>query len=197
MYKVVGTRHSRAFRVLWMLEELGQPYEHLAAKPQSAEARAHYPHGKIPVLFDDEVVISDSTAIITYLADKHSALTAPAGSLERARQDAMTQRVLDEFDAALWTAAKHSFVLPQDRRVPEVKDSLKWEFQRAEAALVRDMTDTPFIMSDAISVPDIVLTHCLGWAITAKFGISEPKLSAYLDRMRARDAYKAAREKAA
>ena len=197
MYRVIGTLHSRAFRVLWMLEELGQPYEQIAAMPQSAEARTHYPHGKIPVLIDCEAVLSDSTAILTYLADKHGALTAPPGSLERARQDAMTQRILDEFDSLLWTAAKHSFVLPEERRVASIKDALKWDFARSEAALVRDRGESNFVAGDSLSIPDIVLTHCLGWAITAKFGISEPKLSDYLDRMRKRDTYLRTREKSA
>ncbi|MEM7472859.1 MAG: glutathione S-transferase family protein [Pseudomonadota bacterium] len=197
MYTVVGTLTSRAFRVLWMLEELGQPYIQIAAKPQSEEVRAHNVHGKIPVLLDEDHAISDSTAIVTYLADKHGALSAPAGTLERAQQDAMTQRILDEFDACLWSAARHSFVLPAEKRVPAVKETLKWEFARAETALVHDLRDKPFLMGEQISVPDIILTHCLGWAITAKFGISEPVLSEYLNRMKVRDAYQQARAKAA
>ncbi|HEX9859341.1 MAG TPA: glutathione S-transferase, partial [Paracoccaceae bacterium] len=40
MYTVVGTAKSRAARVLWMLEELGQPFEHIPAMPGSAEITA-------------------------------------------------------------------------------------------------------------------------------------------------------------
>lgn len=197
MYTVIGGLASRAFRVMWMLEELGLDYKHVKAPPRSPEVLAQSPLGKIPVLLDGEDVITDSVAIITYLADKHGALTAPAGTLARAQQDAMTNRVLDEFDACLWSAARNSFVLPEEHRVPEIKETLKWEFARSEAALVRDMGDGPFLMGDAITVPDILLTHCLGWAITAKFGVSEPVLSAYLDRMKARPAYLASRTKGA
>lgn len=189
MYRVIGNVASRSFRVLWMLEELGVPYEHVNAGPRSDEVYAHNPLGKIPVLIDGETPVADSTAIITYLADKHGKLTAPAGTLERARQDAMTNRILDEFDACLWSAARNSFILPEDKRVPEIKETLKWEFARSEAALVRDMDDTPFLMGKEITVPDIVLGHCLGWAIVAKFGVSEPALSAYLDRLKSRPAY--------
>ncbi len=189
MYRVIGNVASRTFRVLWMLEEIGEAYEHVNAGPRSDEVYAFNPLGKIPVLVDGEDPITDSTAIITYLADKHGKLTAPAGTVDRARQDAMTNRILDEFDANLWSAARNSFVLPEDKRVPEVKQTLKWEFARSEAALVRDMAG-PFVMGDDITIPDILLTHCLGWAITAKFGISTPELSAYLDRMKARDAYR-------
>ncbi len=197
MYTVIGSVASRAFRVLWMLEELGLDYDHIQAAPRSAEVLSKNPQGKIPVLLDGADVITDSVAIITYLADKHGALTAPAGTIKRAQQDAMTNRILDEFDACLWSAARNSFVLPEEHRVPAVKDTLRWEFARSEAALVRDMAAGPFLMGEEISVPDILLTHCLGWAITAKFGVSEPVLSAYLDRMKARPTYQASRTKAA
>jgi len=109
MYTVIGGLASRAFRVLWLLEELGVAYDHMKVGPRSDEVTAHSASGKIPVLLDGDVAVTDSVAIMTYLADKHGALTAPAGTLERARQDAMTQRIVDEFDGPLWLAARHSF----------------------------------------------------------------------------------------
>ena len=47
MYEVIGGTQSRAFRVMWMLEELDQPYTHTAVKPHSAEALAANPSGKL------------------------------------------------------------------------------------------------------------------------------------------------------
>ncbi|NNK79463.1 MAG: glutathione S-transferase family protein [Litoreibacter sp.] len=192
MYKVIGAGRSRAFRVLWMLEELGLDYEHDPALPGSDAARAHNPSGKIPALLEDGNALTDSTAIITYLADKHGRFTSPAGTVARARQDAITHTVLDEFDAVLWTAARHSFILPEEKRLPEIKDSLKWELARSEAALAQRIGDAPFAMGEEMTVPDIILTHCLSWAINAKFGISDPRLSAYFERMKARPAFQAA-----
>ena len=84
MYTVIGGVASRTFRVLWMLEELGADYEHRPASPHAEEVTAHSASGKIPVLLDGDAALTDSTAILTYLADKHGALTSPAGSLERA-----------------------------------------------------------------------------------------------------------------
>jgi glutathione S-transferase len=121
MYTVTGSPMSRTFRVIWALEEMGLPYELNPASPQSPEVLALNASGKVPVLQEDGEILTDSTAIITYLADKHGKLTAPAGTLARARQDAMTQLCLDELDAVLWTAARHSFALPKDQRVPEIK----------------------------------------------------------------------------
>lgn len=189
MYRVIGSGNSRARRVIWMLEELGQPYDHLAAPPRSVDVVALNPAGKVPVLIADGVPITDSTAILTFLADRHGRLTYPAGSIDRARQDSLTQFLLDEFDSALWMAARHSFVLPEALRQSAIKGSLKWEFQRSQTVLVSRMGGGPFLMGDAMTVPDIILTHCGDWARAANFPITEPHLAAYLDRMRARPAY--------
>lgn len=188
MYTVIGTPMSRSFRVLWALEELGQPYELTPALPQSPEIREVNASGKVPAMIAEGEVITDSTAILTYLADKHGKLTAPAGTMARAHQDAMTQRFLDELDAVLWTAARHSFALPKEQRVPEVKPSLKWEFNRnldQIAALIK----SPYVMGEAFSLADIVLTHCLNWAYGAKFPVENQAMLAYGKSMRARPAH--------
>lgn len=195
MYTVIGTPMTRTFRVIWTLEELGLDYELNPARPQSPEVLALNTSGKVPVFQDDGETITDSTAIITYLTDKHGQLTAPAGSLERARQDAMTQLFLDELDALLWTAARHSFALPQDLRVPDVKPSLKWEFarnlERIETRLVG-----PFVMGETFTIADIVLTHCLNWAYSAKFPIESKVLLDYGKAMRSREGFQRAAAKA-
>lgn len=193
MYEVYGAVPSRAFRVLWMLEELEQPYTLIQTAPRSDEILALNPLGKIPAMRDGDAVLTDSTAIMTYLADKHQRLTFAPGTPERATQDAFTFEIIDEFDAILWSAAKHSFVLPKEQRQPDIKASLKWEFARAEDRLAERLADDPFLMGETMTVPDILLTHCLGWAITAKFGVSNPVLSKYLDRNKSRDAYLRAR----
>jgi len=185
MYTVIGTPLSRSFRVLWTLEELGQPYELNPASPQSPEILQVSALGKVPALIEGDEVITDSTAIITYLADKHGGLTAKAGTLARAHQDAMTQRFLDELDAVLWRAARHSFALPKDQRVPEVKPSLKWEFNR-NLDRIESQIKGPYVMGEEFTIADIVLTHCLNWAFGAKFPVENEALLAYGKTMRAR-----------
>ncbi len=195
MYQVIGTAKSRAMRVLWMLEELGQPYEHVAENPRSPGVIALNPAGKIPIMIVDGTPITDSTAILTYLADHHGALTHPAGTLPRARQDSLTQFLLDEFDAALWLAARHSFILPEEMRHSGIKNTLRWEFERSQHTLLGRMGEGDFLMGAQMTVPDFILTECLTWALTAKFPIIEHRLTDYLERMRARPAYQAARVK--
>lgn len=191
-YTVIGAASTRALRPMWMLEELGLPYEHTSTKPHAEAVTRHYPRGKVPVLLVGDQPITDSTAIIQYLADAHGAHTYAAGTLERARQDAMTHCLLDEFDAVLWAAARHSFILPEERRVAGVKESLKWEFERNQANFVKRMGEGPFVMGERFTVPDIILSHCLMWAKSAKFDITEPALEAYQARIRSRPALAAA-----
>jgi len=194
MYTVIGGTMSRAFRVMWMLEELGQPYTLNPAAPRSEEARKYNPSGKIPALVDGDEVLTDSLAIMTYLADKHGALTAPAGTPERARQDALTFWLIDEFDAILWAAAKHSFIFPEEARVPAIKDSLKAEFERA-AKNLSDRLEGPFLMGDQITVPDLLAVHCINWSIGAKFPRVDDRLNLWAKSLRERPAFVAAMAK--
>ncbi len=76
---------TRAARALWMLEELGQPFEVKQIDIRDEDSknnpmfRAASPMGKVPALMDDEVLISDSAAICLYLADRYAdAGLAPA-----------------------------------------------------------------------------------------------------------------------
>ena len=189
MYQVIGTRASRAFRVLWLLEEMGQPYDHVAVAPRSQEALAANPSGKIPALRDGDEVLTDSTAIMTYLADKHGQFTHPAGTIARARQDALTHQILDDVDAVLWTAARHSFILPEEHRVPQVKEPLKWEYARNLERLSAGLQGRSFPMGEEMLVPDILLAHCLLWAAKAGFPEPDAVLAAYAERLTGREAF--------
>lgn len=188
MYKVYGRVRSRAARVLWLLEELGVPYEHIDVGPHDPQVVALNGSGKVPVLVDGEHMITDSSAIMTYLADKHGDFTYPAGTIERAKQDALFHTVLDEIDAVLWVAARHSFVLPEDKRIPAVIDCTKWEFERNLARLEARM-EGPFLQGDKMTISDILLTHCLNWAHGAGFPVTSRKIKDYAKEMRARPAF--------
>jgi glutathione S-transferase len=189
-YTVIGAVKSRALRVLWTLEELGLEYDHIDAAPHSEAITRVSPAGKVPVLVADGDVLTDSVAIMTFLADRHGALGFAPGTVARARQDSLTHLILDEFDALLWTAARHSFVLPESLRLPAIKDSLIWEFTRSQAHMVARMDATgPFLTGDTMTIADILLAHCCGWAANAKFPITEPRLQDHMAMMRARPSF--------
>ncbi|MFK5997522.1 MAG: glutathione S-transferase family protein [Rhodobacterales bacterium] len=189
MYKVLGMAATRTMRVLWMMEELGLKYEHLPYPPRSKEMLEINPSGKVPALIVEGQVILDSVAIMQFLADKHAGLTYAAGTVERGQQDSFTQFINDELDAIIWCAARNSFILPKEKRVPEIKDTLKWEFGRSMNFLGERIGDNTFLMGDKITVPDLLLTHMGDWAKVAGFDVPDGPLEAYFKRMVKRPAY--------
>ena len=54
------------------------------------------------------------------------------------------------------------------------------------------MAEDGFLMGDMVTVPDLILTHCLTWALSARFPIVEHRLTDYLEMMRDRPAYQRA-----
>lgn len=187
-YTVIGPVRTRTLRVLWLLEEMGLPYTHLSAAPHSPDVKTQNPAGKVPVLLVDGAALSDSTAILTFLGDRHNAFTLPAGTLGRARQDGLIQRVLDELEATVWAAARHKFVLPESMRQPAVIPAMQAEFARNQAIFADHMGEGPFLMGAEMTIADIILAHTLLWAQLSRFPELDPRLVAYLDRMRARPA---------
>ncbi|MHA6262956.1 glutathione S-transferase family protein [Arenibacterium sp. CAU 1754] len=193
MYKVYGAVPTRAFRVLWLLEELGEPYELIIARPQSDVIRAKNPAGKVPALEVGGEILTDSVAIMSYLADKHGKFTYPAGTIARAHQDALLHTLVDEFDALLWTAARYGALLPEEHRVPEIAPSLKWEFAR-NLERMADRFVGPFLQGEQMTIADILLVHCLNWAFAAEFPVENEKMKSFGKVMRARAAYRRAQQ---
>lgn len=196
MYHIIGRPNSRTGRVTWALEEMGLEWTLDPAGPQSDGIRAVNPGGKIPALQIEGETIIDSVAIITFLADRHGQLTAPAGSIARAQQDSMTQFASEEMDGALWTAAKARFALPEAQRVPAIKDTARWEWDRACRTLAKRMGDREFATGDMFTITDIVIGHCAGWATAAKFDWPEGPVGAYFTRITSRPARRSGFKKA-
>ena len=80
---------TRAMRIAWLMEELGQPYERVVindALREDPEFRSASPMGKVPALIDGPAKLWDSGAIAIYLADAYpqAGLGAPVGDPKRA-----------------------------------------------------------------------------------------------------------------
>ena len=197
MYTLYGTLASRAFRVGWMLEELGQPWDLVQAPPHSEAIYAVSKAGKIPAMvLDSGEVLTGSVAIMSFLADRHAALTFAAGTPDRARQDAMLHRLNADMDGLLWAASLHSRILPEEHRVPGVVESAKRAFGQSLADLAKDF-EGPFLMGEVMTPADMLATHCLGWARMAGFPLENDTMMTYAKSMTRRDAYRSAREKMA
>ena len=193
MYKVLGSPTSRAIRVLWMLEELGEAYEVVNAKPHSDEVRQHNPTGRIPVLIDGDLVLTDSAAICLYLGDKHANMGMGATSLaERAKMDAWMLFIQSELEMPLWNKMKHRMILSDDLRV-DVGPWAKWEFDRDVIALETRLAGNEFAMGERFTSVDIILAHTLNWARNAKFGPLPEAVNTYADAALSRPALARAR----
>jgi glutathione S-transferase len=195
MYTVIGHPASRAIRVIWMLEELGADYEINPAGPGSDEMKRVNPTGKAPALKDGDTLLIDSAAICQYLADKHGALTHKAGTPERGHQDSFTFFAMDDMEYPLWTEAKHRFLYPEKYRVPNMKETCRWEFGRAMQALEERFGEGPFVTGDQFTVPDLLLGHCAAWAKNIEFELPGGKVGDYFERVLARPARARATER--
>ncbi|MEZ5834123.1 MAG: glutathione S-transferase family protein [Geminicoccaceae bacterium] len=188
MLKLIGMPQARTLRVMWVLEELGLDYELVPARPHSEAICAVNPSGKVPALLVDGTVLLESVAICQFLADRAGQLTFPAGTIERARQDGFTQFIVDNIEGALWNAGKHSFILPEDKRVAALKPVLKWEFDRAMDTLGQMFGEGPYLMGETFTIPDVLMGHAASWARMAKFDLPDGRVGDYIRRIEHRPA---------
>lgn len=189
MYKVIGYGGTRAFRLLWMLEELQIPHRHDRVMPFTQAARATVPDGRLPALeLRDGRLLQDSTAILTFLADRHGALTHPPGSVERAVQEGWMHRVVERIDGPLmnWTLFMQGI---GPAPAPEVRSWMSGCLADGFAAAADRLPGTPWLAGQEFTIADIVLGHCLHWAERYQALPEDARLRAYLARVRQRPAY--------
>ncbi|MVA96725.1 glutathione S-transferase family protein [Nitratireductor sp. CAU 1489] len=189
MYKAVGSRGSRVSRVLWMLEELGEPYEFVEVKIRSPEAFALNPSGKVPMLVDGETVVTDSAAICCYLAEKHAdkGMGPEPGLAGRAEMDGWMFFLQSELEAPLWNKLRHRFLLPQELRA-EVGPATAHDFANEIKGLDRRLADRDYALGKRFSAVDVMLGDIGAWARGGKFAIASERVNTYLDRVLARPA---------
>ncbi len=196
MLTLYGLPKTRSDRALWALEEKGVPYQfqyvHLGkGEGRAPEFLALNPAGKIPLLVDGDVVVSESIAICNYIADRcaGNAIAPVFGSDERAHYDQWCSFAISELEQPLWAMAKHRFVLPEERRVPAIMDTARWEFTVAAQILAKGLEGREFILGNNFSAADILLGHTLAWARAFDVVTEQPTVDAYADRLFARPAF--------
>ena len=196
---LVGRTMYRTFRCVWMLEELNIPYYQVLAHPKSRLARPHHDLGKIPVLYDDDVRISESAAINTYLGDRYGspgddgALVPPT---PRPLYEQTVSAILTELDAqGLWIHRKHHALGQYFGRNPGAVKEAKRNFDANNNILAKQLVGENYILGESFSAADILWVHCLDWAETIGWDNSwveescTDRLKRYLDRCRSRPAY--------
>jgi len=202
MITVYGYPKTRSNRITWMLEELGVNYNFqlvdlMKGEGYSESYRAINPSGKVPALADDNLILTESSAILSYLGDKYGCapLIPKPGTAERGHHDQWACFAITELEQPLWTIGKHKFALPKEQRVPAIFETAAWEFQKALALLSAGLEDKNYILGTEFSAADILLGHTLFWAIAFKQPIEQDNLKAYINRLKDRPARLAAIEK--
>lgn len=202
MLTVYGCANTRSSRVLWALEEAGARYEYVTVDLLVGAARqpdylALNPGGKVPTLVDGSYVLTESAAICTYIGDRFpgSGLTPPVGSPERGHYDQWCFFALSELEQPLWTLSKHTFALPERRRIPAVLDTARWEFAVAAKVLARGLGQRDFVVGDGFTAADILVAQTLAWARACKLPLEHDNLTAYATRLLARPAWTRARQR--
>lgn len=187
---------ARSFRPLWMLEELGLPYElRMLPFPPRAAARPYLdvnPLGTVPLMVDGTTRMTESAAICQYLC----ALSAPTQlQVESGEADFGAYLNFIHFGEATLTfpqtlVLRYGRFEPEHRRLPSVADDYaKWFLARLRT-LEPMLAASPYLCAGRFTAADVsvgyalLLAHHLG--LSSRF---TPAVTAYWERLQARDAY--------
>ncbi len=206
---------SRSQRVLWLLEELGVPYEIVRYQrdPQTMLApeslRRVHPLGKSPVVTDGDLVLAESGAIVEYLADRYGdhRLAPQPGTPERLRYtywlhyaegSAMPPLLLKLVFQRVASAKAPFFIKPVAKAIARkvnrtfIDPQLKLHLDYMEGDLAKNLWFT----GAEFSAADIQMSFPVEAAsMRCGLGADRPRLRAWLDRTHARPAYRRALER--
>ena len=202
--KLYHCADARSLRPLWALEELGAEYElvNMAFPP-----RATYPGylninplGTVPTFVDGEVTLTESTGICHYLGEKFAPTDLRVDPSEPAYGEYLNW--MYRSDATLTfpqtIVLRYTRLEPKERRLPQAaEDYTVWYLSRlrsVEAAL----EDQEFLCAGRFTMADIAVHYALFLGET--LGLAErykPRSRDYLERLKARPAFRRAREKQA
>ncbi len=207
--------NSRSQRVLWLLEELGLPYEVKRyardAKTMLAppELRAVHPLGKSPVISDDGEIIAETGAIVEYLVDKAGGRLRPVhGTREQRRYtywlhfaegSAMPPLLMTLVFGKIPTMPMPFFARPIARRIAEgVQQRMIAPNLRNQLAFMEsELQNRDWFAGDTFTAADVQMSFPLE-AAAQRGGLTAaayPRLADFLQRIHARPAYQAAIER--
>jgi glutathione S-transferase len=219
MIVVHHLNNSRSQRVLWLLEELGLPYEikRYQRDPQTmlapAALREVHPLGKSPVLSDGELTLAESGAIIEYLVERYGdgRLRPAAGTRERLRYSywlhfaegsamppLVMKLVFDRIEKAPMPFLLRPLLRPMTRRIAGrmKKGFIEPNIARQLDYMEAELRASAWFAGPDFSAADIQMSFPVE-AARARGGLdaSRPKLMEYLGRIHAREPYRRALER--
>ena len=178
---------SRAANVVWMLEEVGAPYElryvDIRTGAQKApEIVALNPMGKLPILVDGDQVVTESAAIALYLADRYAyGRLAPHVD-----------------DPARGTYLRWSLFAPSVIEPGSIAKASGWPFKEGQAgwgslgAMESAVAGRTFVLGETFSMADVIFGGTLRYMLGFKMVEPRPAFTSYSERLGARPALKRA-----
>jgi glutathione S-transferase len=154
---------TRSIRVRWTLQELGVGYESIPVNLVAGEHRRPEflrinPAGKLPVLVDGDLVLTESVAIVLYLADKYSDKgLIPTDLKERAQVNRWLLFAATELEQPLWRISRHTMLYPEDQRLPADVILASQEFKAMASVLDKHMQGRQYVVGDSATVADFVV----------------------------------------
>jgi glutathione S-transferase len=212
--QLFGTANTRAFRSLWMLEELGVEYEHVRTDfhnggTRTSEFLAINPNGHVPALVDGELRLWESMAVNLYLAGRYGAAPFwPSAEFDRARTlqwslwavtecerhgfNVLFQRGGERFARwREWTNSAEFRETHPAESVPTVETAAQSEaaLRIPFAVLDAELRDREYILGPSFTAVDLNVASILVSVLLARLDLSpHPRLAAWLDRCTARPA---------
>ena len=185
---------TRSIRVRWTLQELGIPFESVTVDLTKGEHLmpeflALNPGAKLPVLVDGELTLTESVAIVLYLADKYPdkglAPTSLAGRAELYRWLLFTATELEQ---PLWRIARHTNIYPREKRIRQDIELAREDFTDVVRVLDQHMQGREFVVGESVTVADFVLAYTLDWANAINLLDGFPQIVSYMEKMYSRPA---------
>lgn len=193
---------ARSFRCLWALEERGLPYE-LKLLPfpprwRQPDYLQENPLGTIPLLIDGPTRLTESAAIVQYLATKDGPTPL---SVEPGDPDyGPWLNWLHHGEATLTfpqtLVLRYRVLEPEERRVPQAaEDYARWFQGRLEEGLARALADgREWLVAGRFTAADISVAYALLLASWLKLDANfPPAVAAYWERAQARDGFRRAK----
>jgi glutathione S-transferase len=196
--KLYGVPQTRAGRCIWMLEEVGVPWELVPigtgglADAKKPEYLAINPNGRVPALDDEGLVLFESLAINLHLARKYGVVKGlwPASVDDQSRAIQWSLWAANELEPHVIAYLLNARLLPETQRDSAKAKTAQDALPKPLAVLERVLAGKQHILGGGFTVADLnvaaVLT--LGWRLKAFDAAAFPNVAAWLERVNAREA---------
>jgi glutathione S-transferase len=200
MLTIWGGTTSRTLHAHWMCHELEMNYEAKLIGPRTGETQSEEflkinPKGKIPVLIDDDLILTEGAAIITYLADTYAEkgkLIPEHGSRDRALYNQWLSFIQMELDAhTLYVMRKHIDLKHLYGEAPAAIAAAVAGFNKQVMVASEHLRGRQFLVGEQFTGADLMLAGILQWAVAYQFDLDDILLN-YAQRHCQRPAYIAA-----